>query len=145
MTVLRMDHVGVTVDDLGEGIAFFTELGLECEGRMTIESPLADRIIALDDARSEVAMMRTPDGHGCVELVEFHTPPIAGDEHRALVNTRGLRHLCFAVDDLEATLAGLRAHGGELVGQVVDYEGSYKLCYVWGPSGIIVELAQKLG
>src|SRR4051794_37044682 len=144
MTLLRMDHVGVTVDDLDEAIAFFVELGFEADGKMTIENPLANRIIALENARSEIAMMRTPDGHSCIELVAFQRPPIAGDEHRALVNTRGLRHLCFAVDDLEATLAGLQSRGGELVGEVVDYEGSYKLCYVWGPSGVIVELAEKV-
>ena len=146
MTVQRMDHVGIVVDDLEDAIAFFSELGLEQDGRtMSLEGEAVDRIVGLDGVGTDFAFMRTPDGHGGLELIRFRTPPAAqGDDARAPANTLGLRHVTFAVDDLEATLARLQARGAELVGEVVRYETSYVLCYVRGPAGIIVELAEKI-
>jgi catechol 2,3-dioxygenase-like lactoylglutathione lyase family enzyme len=141
MTLQRMDHVGVIVDDLAGAIEFFTELGLEVQGRFSVSGAEVDRIVGLEGVENDAAMMRTPDGHGRLELIQFNAPPAEGDAH-APVNTRGLRHLCFAVDDIEATLARLQA---ELVGELVDYGDSYRLCYVRGPEGIIVELAEKIG
>jgi catechol 2,3-dioxygenase-like lactoylglutathione lyase family enzyme len=145
MTLLRMDNVLIVVDDLKAVIAFFTELGLELEGETTVEGQWVDRVVGLDGVRSDIAMMRTPDGHGRLELDKFHTPTAvrAGPED-APVNTLGIRRIMFAVDDLEEVLARLRAHGAELVGEVVEYEDLYRLCYVRGPEGIIVALAQPL-
>ena len=142
MTLQRMDHVGVIVDDLAGAIEFFTELGLEVQGRFSVSGAEVDRIVGLDGVRNDAAMMQTPDGHGRLELIQFNSPPSVGDDGDAPANTRGLRHLCFAVDDIEATLARLQA---ELVGELVDYGNSYRLCYVRGPEGIIVELAEKIG
>jgi catechol 2,3-dioxygenase-like lactoylglutathione lyase family enzyme len=145
MAIQRMDNVGIVVDDLEAAIAFFVELGVELEGEAQIEGRWADRTVGLDGVRSDIAMMRTPDGHGRLELTKFHTPPAlsAGPEN-ALGNTLGLRSVMFAVDDIDATVAGLRAHGAELVGEVAQYQDSYRLCYVRGPAGIIVALAEQL-
>jgi catechol 2,3-dioxygenase-like lactoylglutathione lyase family enzyme len=146
MTIMRMDHVSVVVDDLEAATAFFAELGMELEGEATIEGPWVDRVNGLDDVRVEIAMMRTPDGHGRLELTKFLTPTAVSPEPaNALGNTLGLRSIMFAVDALDATFAGLRAHGAELVGEVVQYEDSYRLCYVRGPAGVIVALAEQLG
>ncbi|GIF53472.1 glyoxalase [Asanoa ferruginea] len=140
-----MDHVSVVVDDLEAAKAFFVELGMELEGEAPIAGPSVDAVNALDDVRVDIAMMRTPDGHGRLELTKFHHPAVIDPEPRhALGNTLGLRSVMFAVDDIDATLAGLRAHGAELVGELVQYENSYRLCYVRGPAGIIVALAQQL-
>ena len=142
-----MDHVGVVVDDLEVAIAFFVELGMELDGGTTpVEGDWVDVVVGLDDVRVEIAFVRTPDGHGRLELTKFHTPKaIRAEPENALGNTLGLRSVMFAVDDIDATLAGLRARGAELVGEVVQYEDSYRLCYVRGPEGIIVALAQQLG
>jgi catechol 2,3-dioxygenase-like lactoylglutathione lyase family enzyme len=140
-----MDHVGVVVDDLEAARAFFLELGMELEGEASIEGPWVDRVNGLDHVRVEIAMMRTPDGHGRLELTKFLTPTAASAEpENAPVNTLGLRSIMFAVDDIDAAVAGLRAHGGELVGEVAQYQDSHRLCYVRGPEGIIVALAEEL-
>jgi catechol 2,3-dioxygenase-like lactoylglutathione lyase family enzyme len=141
MTVLRMDHVGVIVDDLAAAIEFFTELGLEVQGRFSVGGAEVDRIVGLEGVENDAAMMQTPDGHSRLELIQFNAPPSVGDDGDAPANTRGLRHLCFAVDDIDATLARLKA---ELVGELVAYGNSFRLCYVRGPEGIIVELAEKI-
>ena len=145
MTVQRMDHVGVVVEDLEAATAFFADLGLEVVGKASAEGDQVDRIVALEGVRSEFAMMETPDGHSRLELTKFHAPPSPDGDRHAPANTPGLRHITFAVDDLDGTLARLRAHGAELVGDVESYGGSYRLCYVRGPEGIIVELAERLG
>jgi catechol 2,3-dioxygenase-like lactoylglutathione lyase family enzyme len=146
MAIQRMDHVGVVVDDLEAAIAFFVELGMELEGKAPIEGRWMDRVVGLDGVRVDVAMMRTPDGHGRLELTKFRTPAaVSAEPKNAPVNTLGLRRIMFAVDDIDATVAGLRAHGGELVGEVAQYQDSYRLCYVRGPEGIIVTLAEQLG
>lgn len=145
MTIQRMDHVSGGVDDLGAAKAFFIELGMELEGEAPIEGPWVDRVNGLDGVRVDVAMMRTPDGHGRLELTKFHTPAaVRAEPENALGNTLGLRSIMFAVDDIDATVAGLRARGAELVGEVAQYQDSYRLCYVRGPEGIIVALAEQL-
>jgi catechol 2,3-dioxygenase-like lactoylglutathione lyase family enzyme len=144
MTLQRMDNVGIVVDDLKAAIAFFAELGLELEGEGTVEGQWVDRTIGLEGVRSDIAMMRTPDGHGRLELSKFHTPPATTAEPNAPVNTLGIRRIMFAVDDIEDVLARLQAHGAELVGEVVQYEDEYLLCYLRGPEGILVALAQEL-
>ncbi len=144
MTILRMDNVGVVVDDLEVVSAFFVELGLELEGEATVEGRWVDRIVGLDGVRNDIAMLRTPDGHGRLELIKFHTPPATTAEPNAPVNTLGIRRIMFAVDDIEDVLARLQAQGAELVGEVVQYEDKYLLCYVRGPEGIIVALAEEL-
>ena len=144
MAIQRMEHVGIVVDDLAGATGFFVELGLELLGEGSAEGRWVDRIVGLDGIRVETAMVQTPDGHGRLELIRFHSPPAQGDRD-APANTRGIRHVAFAVDDIDAAVAGLRAGGSELVGEVVRYEDSYRLCYVRGPEGIIVELAEKLG
>jgi catechol 2,3-dioxygenase-like lactoylglutathione lyase family enzyme len=146
MTIQRMDNVGIVVDDLEAAIAFFTALGMELEGKAPIEGLWADRTVGLDGVRSDIAMMRTPDGHGQLELTKYHTPAAvsAGPENPP-PNTLGLHRVMFAVDDIDATVAGLRARGAELLGEVAQYEDSYRLCYVRGPQGIIVALAEQLG
>jgi len=145
MTIERMDHVGIVVDDLAAATAFFVELGLELQGEGSVEGDWVDRIVGLEGTRSDIAMMETPNGHGRLELTKFHAPSgPAGDPH-APANTPGLRHITFAVDDIDAVVAGLRAHGAELVGEVERYEDSYRLCYIRGPEGIIIELAEKIG
>jgi catechol 2,3-dioxygenase-like lactoylglutathione lyase family enzyme len=145
MTIQRMEHVGIVVDDLAAAIEFFVELGLEPRGKGQVESRWVDRIVALDEVRVEFAMLRTPDGHGEIELVKFHSPPTQDGDPHAPANTPGLRHLAFLVKDIDAVVAGLRARGTELVGELVRYENSYRLCYVRGPEGIIVELAEQIG
>jgi catechol 2,3-dioxygenase-like lactoylglutathione lyase family enzyme len=145
MTIKRMDNVLIVVDDLEAAIAFFAELGLELEGESTVEGEWVDRIVGLDGVRSDIAMMRTPDGHGRLELDKFHTPPaVRAEPVNAPVNTLGIRRIMFAVDDIEDVLARLQALGAELIGEVVRYEDSYRLCYVRGPEGIIVALAEEL-
>jgi catechol 2,3-dioxygenase-like lactoylglutathione lyase family enzyme len=145
MTIQRMDHVSVVVDDLEAAIAFFVELGMELEGQAPIEGRSVDRVNALDGVRVDIAMMRTPDGHGRLELTKFHTPTaVSAEPENAPPNTLGLRSVMFAVDDVDAAVAGLRAHGAELVGEVAQYQDSYRLCYVRGPAGIIVALAEQL-
>ncbi len=146
MAIQRMDHVSVVVDDLEAAQAFFLELGMELEGQAPIEGRSVDRLNALDGVCVDIVMMRAPDGHGRLELTKFHTPEaLRGESANAPANTLGLRSIMFAVDDVGATLAGLRAHGAELVGEVVQYEDSYRLCYVRGPAGIIVALAEQIG
>jgi catechol 2,3-dioxygenase-like lactoylglutathione lyase family enzyme len=144
MTIQRMDNVGVVVDDLAAAIAFFLELGLELEGEAPVEGPSVDRLVGLDGVRCDLAVVRTPDGHGRLELMKFHTPAAATAEPNAAVNTLGIRRIMFAVEDIEDVLARLRKHGGELMGELVRYEDSYRLCYIRGPEGIIVALAEKL-
>jgi catechol 2,3-dioxygenase-like lactoylglutathione lyase family enzyme len=140
-----MDNVLLVVDDLEAAIAFFAELGLELEGQTTVEGESVDRVVGLDGVRSEIAMMRTPDGHGRLELDKFHTPPaVRAEPVNAPVNTLGIRRIMFAVDDIEDVLARVQALGAELIGEVVRYEDSYRLCYVRGPEGIIVALAEEL-
>jgi catechol 2,3-dioxygenase-like lactoylglutathione lyase family enzyme len=145
MTIQRMDNVGVVVDDLEAAVAFFVELGMELEGEAPVEGPWMDRVVGLDGVRADVAMMRTPDGHSRLELIKFHTPAAVGALPNAPVNTLGLRRIMFAVKDIEDVLARLLAQGAELVGEVARYEDSYRLCYVRGPEGIIVGLAEQLG
>lgn len=144
MTIQRMDNVGVVVDDIGAAIAFFIELGLELEGEASVEGSSVDRLVGLDDVRCDLAVVRTPDGHGRLELMKFHTPAATTAEPNAPVNTVGIRRIMFAVEDIEEVLARLRAHGAELMGELVRYEGGHRLCYVRGPEGIIVALAEKL-
>jgi catechol 2,3-dioxygenase-like lactoylglutathione lyase family enzyme len=145
MTIQRMEHVGIVVDDLAAATEFFVELGLELQGEGTVEGRWADRIVGLDGVRSEIAMLQTPDGHGRVELSKFHTPSTGGGDPHAPANTPGIRHIAFAVDDIDAVVGGLRARGVELVGELERYKDIYRLCYVRGPEGIIVELAEKIG
>jgi catechol 2,3-dioxygenase-like lactoylglutathione lyase family enzyme len=145
MTIKRMDNVLLVVDDLKAAITFFAELGLELEGETTVEGEWVDRIVGLDGVRSDIAMMRTPDGHGRLELDKFHTPPaVRAESVDAPVNTLGIRRIMFAVDDIEDVLARLQTLGAELIGEVVRYEDSYRLCYVRGPEGIIIALAEEL-
>jgi catechol 2,3-dioxygenase-like lactoylglutathione lyase family enzyme len=144
MTIQRMDNVGIVVDDLKAATAFFVELGLELEGEMAVEGRWVDRVVGLDGVRNDIAMMRTPDGHGRLELMKFHTPTAISVEPNAPVNTLGIRRIMFAVEDIEDVLARLQAHGAKLIGEVVQYEDSYLLCYVRGPEGIIVALAEQL-
>jgi len=146
MTIQRMDHVGIVVDDLAAAIAFFAELGLELEGEAPVEGRWVDKINGIDDVRVDITMMRTPDGHGRVELTKFRTPAaVSAVPENAPPNTLGLRNIMFAVDDIDDVVARLRAHGAELVGELGQYEDSYRLCYVRGPEGIIVALAEQLG
>lgn len=145
MTIVRMDNVGIVFADLDGAVAFFTELGLELDGRMTVEGEWSDRIVGLDGQRVDVAMMRTPDGHSKLELMSYREPAMITPEPRnAPPNTLGLRRLMFAVDDIEDTIARLRPHGAELVGEVVRFEDIFLLCYLRGPEGVIVALAEEL-
>jgi catechol 2,3-dioxygenase-like lactoylglutathione lyase family enzyme len=137
-----MDHVGVVVNDLAAAKAFFVALGLEPQGEGSVEGREVDRIVGLDGVRSELVFLQTPDGHGRLELVKFHSPPTQDGDPHAPANTHGLSHLTFAVDDVDAAVAKLETHGAELVGEVVSY-GGYRLCYIRGPEGIIIELAEK--
>lgn len=145
MAIERMDHVGIVVDDLAAATAFFVELGLELQGEARVEGGWVDRVVGLDGVRAQIAMLQTPDGHGRIELAKFHAPSARGGDGNAPANTPGIRHVTFAVDDVDSVVARLRARGAELVGEVERYEDSYRLCYVRGPEGIIVELAQKIG
>jgi catechol 2,3-dioxygenase-like lactoylglutathione lyase family enzyme len=142
--IKRMDNVGIVVDDLKAAIAFFVELGLELEGETTVEGQWVDRCVGLEGVRSDIAMLKTPDGHGRLELSKFHTPPATTAEPNAPVNTLGMGRIMFAVEDIEDVLARLQAHGAELVGEVVQYEDQYRLCYVRGPEGVIIALAEEL-
>jgi catechol 2,3-dioxygenase-like lactoylglutathione lyase family enzyme len=146
MTVQRMDNVGVVVDNLPVAIAFFRELGLELEGQAVVEGEWAGRVTGLGDQRVEIAMMRTPDGHSRLELSRFIAPPVVSDHRNAPVNALGYLRVMFAVDDIDETVARLRKHGAELVSsEVVQYEDSYRLCYIRSPDGLLVGLAQELG
>ena len=145
MTLQRMDNVGIVVESLDAAISFFAELGLELEGRATVEGDWAERVTGLRPMRVEIAMMRTPDGHGRVELSRFDAPAIASDHRRAPVNSLGYLRVMFAVEDIDDTLARLAKHGAELVEKVVRYEDAYRLCYIRGPEGILIGLAQELG
>jgi catechol 2,3-dioxygenase-like lactoylglutathione lyase family enzyme len=145
MTVQRMDNVGIVVDDLPAAIAFFRELGLELEGRTIIEGDWSGRVTGLRDQRVEIAMMRTPDGHGRIEFSRFLAPPVVADHRNAPVNALGYLRVMFAVDDLDDTLARLRKHGAQLVDEVVRYGDVYRLCYIRGPEGLLIGLAEQLG
>ena len=145
MTLRRMDNVGIVVDDLDAAIAFFTELGMEREGKVQIEGVWADHAVGLDGVRSVITMMRTPDGHGRLELTKYLSPAATGARPPNPPNTLGLHRVMFAVDDIDDTLARLRRHGAELLGEVAQYEGSYRLCYLRGPAGIILALAEQIG
>ncbi|MGH2640926.1 MAG: VOC family protein [Actinomycetota bacterium] len=144
MTIQRMDNVAIVVENLEAATAFFLELGLELEGEATVEGQTVDRIVGLEGVRSDIAMMRTPDGHGRIELTKFHTPPATTAEPNAPVNTLGIRRVMFAVDDIDDVLARLQARGAELVGEVVQYEDDYRLCYLRGPEGVMLALAEQL-
>jgi catechol 2,3-dioxygenase-like lactoylglutathione lyase family enzyme len=140
-----MDNVGIVVDDLEATIDFFRELGLELEGRAMVEGEWAGRVTGLGDQRVEIAMMRTPDGHSRLELSRFLTPSVVADHRNAPVNALGYLRVMFAVDDLDATLARLRKQGAQLVGEVVQYEDVYRLCYIRGPEGLLIGLAEQIG
>jgi catechol 2,3-dioxygenase-like lactoylglutathione lyase family enzyme len=144
MTIKRMDHVGIVVENLEAATAFFLELGMEVVGKGPAEGRWIDRIVGIDGVRVEVAFMRTPDGHGQIELTKFHNPVATTAEPNAPANTLGLRRVMFTVDDIEDVVARLRAHGAEPVGEVTRYEDSYLLCYVRGPEGIIISLSEEL-
>ena len=145
MAVQRMDNVCIVVDDLAATIDFFLELGLELEGRGAVEGEWAGRVTGLGDQRVEIAMMRTPDGHSRLELSRFLTPPVVADHRNAPVNALGYLRVMFAVDDIDETLAGLYKHGAQLVGEVVQYEDMYRLCYIRGPEGILIGISEELG
>jgi catechol 2,3-dioxygenase-like lactoylglutathione lyase family enzyme len=144
VAIERMDHVGIVVDDLAAATAFFVELGLELQGEGVVEGGWVDRVVGLEGVRAEIVMLQTPDGHGRVELASFHAPSGPDGDRRAPANAPGIRHVAFSVDDIDTAVAGLRARGAELVGEVERYRDSYRLCYVRGPEGIIVELAQRI-
>jgi catechol 2,3-dioxygenase-like lactoylglutathione lyase family enzyme len=145
MTIQRMDNVLIVVDDLEAAIAFFVELGMELEGKTQVEGDSVDRTVGLDGVRADIVMMRTPDGHGRVELTKYHTPSaIRSEPQNAPANTLGIRRIMFAVDDIDDVVARLRTHGAELLGEVAQYEDSYRLCFVRGPEGIIIGLAEQL-
>jgi catechol 2,3-dioxygenase-like lactoylglutathione lyase family enzyme len=145
MALKRMDNVGIVVEDLDAAIAFFGELGLDLEGRATIEGEWAGRITGLGDQCVEIAMMRTPDGHSRLELSRFLRPSVVADHRNAPVNALGYLRIMFAVDDIDKTLEKLRKHGTQLVGEVVQYQDVYRLCYIRGPEGLLIGLAQELG
>ncbi len=145
MGVTRMDNVGIVVDDLEATIEFFRELGLELEGRATIEGEWAGRVTGLGDQCVEIAMMRMPDGHGRLELSRFLRPATIADHRNAPVNALGYLRVMFAVDDIDATLAKLEKHGAQVVGEVVNYQDIYRLCYIRGPEGVLIGLAEELG
>ena len=146
MALKRMDNVGIVVETSTATIAFFRELGLELEGQAMVEGEWAGRVTGLGDQRVEIAMMRTPDGHSRLELSRFLTPPVVADHRNAPVNALGYLRVMFAVDDIDETLARLRKHGAELVSsEVVQYEDAYRLCYIRGPEGLLIGLAQELG
>lgn len=145
MTVKRMDNVGIVVESLDAAISFFAELGLELEGRATIEGEWAGRVTGLGDQHVEVAMMRTPDGHSRLELSRFLEPHVVADHRKAPVNALGYLRVMFTVDDIDDTVARLRKHGAELVGELVQYQDAYRLCYIRAPDGLLIGLAQELG
>ena len=140
-----MDHVGIVVDDLAGATDFFVELGLEMQGQGSVEGRSVDRIVGLEGVQADFAMMQTPDGNGRLELVKFHSPAPQGDDRQAPANAPGIRHVTFAVEDIDDVVARLRGHGAELVGELAQYEDSYRLCFLRGPEGIIIGLAEQLG
>jgi catechol 2,3-dioxygenase-like lactoylglutathione lyase family enzyme len=144
-TLLRMDNIGIAVESLDDAVAFFTELGLTLEGRTMVEGEWAGRVTGLGDQRVEIAMMVTPDGHSRLELSRFLAPPVVADHRNAPVNALGYLRAMFAVSDIDETLARLRKHGAQVVGEVVQYEDAYRLCYIRGPEGLLIGLAQPLG
>src|ERR1700674_1176436 len=144
MALKRMDNVGIVVESLDAAISFFAELGLELEGRAMVEGEWAGRVTGLGDQRVEIAMLRTPDGHSRLELSRFLTPPVVADHRNAPVNALGYLRVMFTVDDIDETLARLRGRGAQLVGEVVQYQDSYRLCYIRGPEGLLIGLAQEL-
>ena len=146
MAIQRMDNVLIVVEDLDAAKAFFRELGMELEGETQVEGPWVDSVVGLDGVRADIAMLRTPDGHGRVELTRFHTPPaVRAEPANAPANALGLRRIMFTVDDLDEVVGRLRAHGAELVRGIAQYEDVYRLCFIRGPGGIIVGLAEELG
>ena len=145
MTVKRMDNVGIVVEDIDAAVEFFVELGLQLEGRAPIEGEWAEDVTGLPGMRVEIAMMRTPDGHSRLEISRFLAPPVVNDHRRSAVNALGYLRVMFTVEDIDDTLARLRKHGTELVGKVAQYENAYRLCYIRGPEGILIGLAQELG
>jgi catechol 2,3-dioxygenase-like lactoylglutathione lyase family enzyme len=145
MTLKRMDNVGIVVESLDTAISFFTELGLMLEGRATVEGEWAGRVTGLGSQHVEIAMMVTPDGHSRLEISRFLTPPVVADHRNAPVNALGYLRVMFTVDDIDETLARLRKRGAQLVGEVVQYEDSYRLCYIRGPEGLLIGLAEQLG
>ena len=144
MALKRMDNIGIVVEDLDATIEFFRELGLELEGRAMVEGEWAGRVTGLGDQRVEIAMMRTPDGHSRLELSRFLAPRVVADHRNAPVNALGYLRIMFAVEDIDDTLARLRSHGAELVGELAQYEDKYRLCYVRGPEGILIGLAEQI-
>ena len=142
--LLRMDNVGIVVEDLKAAIAFFVELGLELEGETTVEGQWVDRVVGLDGVRSGIAMMRTPDGHSRLELSKFQKPTAISAEPNVAANTQGLHRIMFAVEEIEEVLSRLEAHGAKLIGELAQYEDKYRLCYVRGPEGFIVALAEQI-
>jgi catechol 2,3-dioxygenase-like lactoylglutathione lyase family enzyme len=145
MTVQRMDNVLIVVDDLEAAKAFFAELGMELEGEAPVEGRSVDRVVGLDDVRADIAMMRTPDGHGRVELTKFHTPPaVRAEPESAPANALGIRRIMFAVEDIDDVVARLRSHGAGLLGEIAQYKDVYRLCFLRGPEGIIIGLAEQL-
>jgi catechol 2,3-dioxygenase-like lactoylglutathione lyase family enzyme len=145
MTIKRMDNVGIVVESLDTAISFFTELGMKLEGRATVEGEWAGRVTGLGTQRVEIAMMITPDGHSRLEISRFLTPPVVADHRNAPVNALGYLRVMFTVDDIDETLARLLKLGAQLVGEVVQYEDSYRLCYIRGPEGLLIGLAEQLG
>jgi catechol 2,3-dioxygenase-like lactoylglutathione lyase family enzyme len=139
-----MEHVGIVVDDLAAAIEFFVELGLELQGEGSVEGSWVDRIVGLEGVRADIAIVQTADGNGRLELTKFHSPTSQGGDRQAPANAPGIRHVLFTVDDIDAAVAGLQARGAELVGELVRYQDSYRLCYVRGPEGIIIELAERI-
>ena len=146
MTIKRMDNVLIVVDNLEAAKAFFAELGMELDGETQVEGPWVDRVVGLNGVRADIATMRAPDGHGRVELTKFHTPPaVRAEPEDAPANALGIRRIMFAVEDLDDVVARLRTHGAELVGEIAQYETKYRLCFLRGPEGIIIGLAEQLG
>ncbi|HUF11556.1 MAG TPA: VOC family protein [Longimicrobiales bacterium] len=145
MTIQRMEHVGIVVDDLADAIEFFVELGLVLQGEMSVEGRWVDRVVGLEGVRVDTAIMQTPDGNGRLELIDFQAPGYQGDNGPAPANAPGIRHIAFVVEDIDAVVARLRARGAELVGELERYENSWRLCYARGPAGIIIELAEQIG
>ncbi|MEV8436056.1 VOC family protein [Actinosynnema sp. NPDC051121] len=143
--IRRLDNISIVVDDLDAAKAFFAELGLELEGEATVEGSVVDRLMGLEGVRSDIAMMRTPDGHGRLELTRYHTPPSRDGDPHAPANTVGAHRIMFAVEGMDDIVDRLRPHGAELLGELVQYENSYRLCYLRGPAGILVALAESIG
>jgi catechol 2,3-dioxygenase-like lactoylglutathione lyase family enzyme len=140
-----MEHVGIVVDDLAAATEFFIELGLALQGEAPVEGPWVDRVVGLEGVRVDTALTHTPDGNGRLELIKFHSPSNQGDDRPAPANTPGIRHVALVVEDIDAVVAGLRARGAELVGELERYQDSYRRCYVRGPEGIIIELVEQIG